>query len=148
MIVPDTNLLVYAHDLTAPDHRAARLWWENALSGSEPVGVPWIVVVAFVRLMTHPALSRNPMSVEQACDCVMGWLAVPVCRVLPAGSRTVDRFCALLRRAGTGGNLSTDALIAAVAEEHGGTIFSNDRDFDRFDGVRRKNPLTGLTTSR
>lgn len=141
MIVPDTNLLLYAHDLTAPDHRAARQWWERALSGSEPVGVPWIAIVAFVRLMTHPSLSRNPMSVEQACGCVVDWLAQPVCRVLPGGGSTADRFFELLRHAGAGGNLTTDALIAAVSEEHGGTIHSNDRDFDRFDGVRWRNPL-------
>lgn len=54
-------LLVYAHDLTAPAHKAARKWWEKSLSGQEPVGVPWVVVLAFVRLMTHATLSENPM---------------------------------------------------------------------------------------
>lgn len=141
MIVPDTNLLVYAHDLTAPAHQAARKWWEESLSGQEPVGVPWVVVLAFVRLMTHSTLSENPMSVEQARRCVMGWLEQPICRVLPAGPGTIERFFALLQGVGSGGNLCTDALIAAVAEEYGGTVYSTDRDFDRFDGIRWKNPL-------
>jgi uncharacterized protein len=141
VIVPDTNLLVYAHDLTAPEHAAARLWWEKCLSGAEPVGLPWVVILAFVRLMTHPTLSENPMSVERARQCVLSWLEQPVCRVLPGGPGAIDRFFDLLQRAGTGGNLCTDAMIAAVAEEYGGTVYSNDRDFDRFDGIRWKNPL-------
>jgi toxin-antitoxin system PIN domain toxin len=141
MIVPDTNLLIYAHDLTAPAHGVARKWWEDALSGTEPVGVPWVVVLAFVRLMTHPTLSENPMTVEQARQCVEGWLEQPVCRVLPTGPGTVDRFFDLLRRSGAGGNRCTDALIAAAAEENGGTVYSSDRDFDRFEGIRWQNPL-------
>ena len=56
MIVPDANLLIYAYSSTSPSHRAARRWWEDALSGHEPVGIPWIVVLAFVRLISHPTL--------------------------------------------------------------------------------------------
>lgn len=141
MIVPDTNLLIYAHDRTASGHAAAREWWESALSGTEPVGIPWVVILAFMRLMTHPSLSENPMSVEQARDCVTAWLAQPNCRVLPTGAATIDRFFEQLTKAGVGGNLCTDAMIAAVAEEYGGTIYSNDRDFARFDSVVWKDPL-------
>ena len=143
MIVPDANVLIYAHDQTAPAHKVARKWWERALTGSEPVGLPWVVILAFVRLMTHPSLSDNPMSVEQARECVAHWLEQPNCRVLPTGVATVDRFFRLLEKAGVGGNLSTDAMIAAVAGEYGGTVYSNDRDFDRFEGVVWKNPLLG-----
>lgn len=141
MIVPDTNLLIYAHDQTAPQHKAARRWWEAALSGTEPVGLPWIVVLAFVRLMTHPTLSENPMPVGQARECVEGWLAQPNCRVLPAGAVTLELFFEFLKSAGVGGNICTDALIAATAREYGGTVYSNDRDFTRFTGLYWKNPL-------
>ncbi len=143
MIVPDANLLIFAHDETAPAHRTARRWWEAALSGTEPVGIPWVVALAFVRLMTHPTLSENPMTVEQARECVEGWLKQPGCRLLPVGSSTVQLFFEFLGSAGTGGNLCTDALIAASAKEYGGTIYSNDRDFDRFPSVHWKNPLRG-----
>lgn len=141
MIVPDVNLLIYAHDSTAPAHRQARAWWESALSGSEPVGIPWIVVLAFVRLMTHPTLSENPMTVGQARERVEEWLRCDHVRLLTSETTTFSRFFDLLAAAGTGGNLCTDALIAALAEEHGGTVYSNDTDFDRFPGIAWRNPL-------
>jgi len=141
VIVPDVNLLVYAHDSTAPQHDPARKWWEAALSGNEPVGIPVVVLMAFVRLMTHPTLSENPMAVAQAKELVEGWLEQPNCRVLPVGDRTVALFLQLISELRQGGNLCTDAMIAASAKEYDGSVYSNDRDFDRFTDVRWTNPL-------
>jgi toxin-antitoxin system PIN domain toxin len=143
MIVPDVNLLVYAYDETSPCHDDAREWWEGALSGHEPVGVPWIVVLAFVRLMTHPTLAENPMTVDQAAAAVRSWLELDHLRLLSPSPATIGRFLDLLAAAGLGGNLSTDAMIAALAVEYGGCVYTNDRDFDRFDAVLWKNPLAG-----
>ena|SRR5215510_87548 len=84
MIVPDANLLIYAYDSTSPSHRAARRWWEDALSGSEPVGIPWIVVLAFVRLISHPTLLEHPLTVREAEGCVRQWVGLRSCAV--AGS--------------------------------------------------------------
>lgn len=141
MIVPDTNLLIYAYDRTAPAHRKARAWWESALSGHEPVGIPWVVILAFVRLMTHPTLSENPMSVDQARERVEEWLQCGHVRLLSPEATTFARFFDLLAAADTAGNLCTDALIAALAEEHGGKVYSNDTDFSRFPGIVWQNPL-------
>ncbi len=141
MIVPDTNLLIYAYDSKAPAHRRARAWWESVLSGHEPVGLPWIVVLAFVRLMTHPTLSENPMTAAQARERVEEWLACDQVRLLSPESTTLNRFFDLLTASGTAGNLCTDALIAALAEEHGGKVYSNDADFARFPGIIWHNPL-------
>lgn len=141
MIVPDANLLIYAYDSTAPAHRKARAWWESVLSGSEPIGVPWVVVLAFVRLMTHPTLSDNPMTVAEARERVEEWLGCPHVRLLSPEVTTFSRFFGLLTAAGIGGNLCTDALIASLAEEHGGKVYSNDTDFARFPGIASKNPL-------
>jgi len=141
MIVPDANLLIYAYDSTSEHHRAARTWWEETLSGSMPVGVPWIVVLAFTRLMTHPTLSNNPMTTAQARRAVDAWLAQGQVRLLSPTSITFSMFFDLLDAAGTGGNLSSDAMIAALAVEHGGRVYTNDIDFDRFPNVGWSNPL-------
>lgn len=141
MIIPDTNLLVYAYDAMSPRHARARSWWEDALSGGEPVGIPWIVILAFVRLMTHPTLSENPMTVAQAREAVAAWLALPHVRLLTTTPASFEHFFDLLSAAGTGGNLSTDAMIAALSVEHGGCVHTNDRDFARFHGVVWRNPL-------
>ena len=141
MIVPDVNVLIYAHDSSSPWHKRARAWWESCLAGSEAIGVPWVVVLAFVRLVTHPSMSENPMTVLDARACVQQWLESGQVRLLAVGQETLGSFFDLLEADGIGGNLTTDALIAATAYEHGGCVYSNDRDFDRFPGLRWKNPL-------
>ena len=141
MLIPDANLLIYAYDATSPLHRKAKTWWEQALSGVEPVGIPWVVITAFVRLMTHPTLSENPMTVEQCRAAVSDWLAVRHVRLLTPSTVTVQGFFDMLAAVGTGGNLTTDALIAAHAFEHGARIYSNDRDFGRFPNISWHNPL-------
>ncbi|MFM8230126.1 MAG: VapC toxin family PIN domain ribonuclease, partial [Chthoniobacterales bacterium] len=65
MIIPDANLLIYAHDASCPQHGKARDWWQRALSGPETVGIPWVVVLAFTRLMTSPQICANPLTVGQ-----------------------------------------------------------------------------------
>lgn len=142
MIVPDVNLLIYAHDETSPHHAESRDWWESALSGSEPVGLVWVVVLAFTRLLTHPHLSRNPLSVSEVREMVEQWMGCPCVRLLGLSGQGLARFFDLLEAADRGGNLSTDALIALHAMEHSATVFSNDHDFDRFPGVKRVNPLS------
>ena len=141
MIVPDVNLLIYAYDGTAPLHERARAWWEDALSGYEAVGVPWVVVLAFVRLMTHPTLVDNPMTVGQAQAAVDSWLSCDHVRLLSPSAVTLRYFLDLLGHAGTGGNLSTNAMVAALASEYGGCVYSSDRDIDRFPGILWRNPL-------
>ncbi len=141
MIVPDANLLIYAYDDTSPMHIKARQWWERVLSGTEPVGIPWVVILAFVRLMTHPTLSANPMTVSDAGKRVEDWFKCPHVRMLAPTLNTLKRFLALLESVGMVGNLSTDALIAATAEKHGGMVYFNDADFDRLPGIIRRNPL-------
>lgn len=141
MIVPDVNLLVYAHDSTSPSHKKARQWWEGLLSGPEPVGIPLVVGLAFVRLVTHPTLNENPMSIADARDRVDSWMATPVAQWLAGSGRSMGLAMDLLETAGRGGNLATDAFIAALSLEHGATVHTNDRDFARFRGVKWTNPL-------
>ena len=61
MIVPDVNLLVYAHDATSRRHNAARAWWETLLSGTTSVGLPWNAILGFIRVTTHGRILQNPL---------------------------------------------------------------------------------------
>jgi len=141
MIIPDANLLIYAHDEASPLHGKARPWWEGALFNTEPVGLPWVVVLAVTRLLTHPSICENPLPPRQVRRIVEHWLSFPHVRIIHLSENALGRFFDLLEEAAMGGNLSTDALIAIHALEHSATIASNDRDFDRFAGVKRINPL-------
>lgn len=141
MMVPDVNVLLYAYDSSSHLHSRAKAWWEGALSGGGAVGIPWVVVLAFTRLMTHPTLSSNPMTTEEVRERINEWFAQPQTLLLVPRAGTLDHMFDLLGALGVGGNLSTDALIAAHALEHGGVVCSNDHDFGRFQGVRWINPL-------
>jgi uncharacterized protein len=143
MIVPDANLLLYAYDAESPFHRGAARWWAGLLSGVEPVGLCPVVVFAFLRLSTNGKVFENPLNVRDASQHIASWLARPNVRLLVAGPRQVETVCALLTKAGTGGNLVTDAQIAALAMDYGATVHSADADFGRFAGLEWKNPLAG-----
>lgn len=141
MIIPDANLLIYAHDALAPEHPQANAWWRDTLSGQEPVGLPWVVLLAFTRIMTHPQISRQPIDTEQVREIIDDWCRAPCVRIIQVSDRALPVFFDLLKDARMGGNLSTDALIAVHAREHSATIYSTDHDFDRFSGIKLINPL-------
>jgi toxin-antitoxin system PIN domain toxin len=140
--LPDVNLLVYAADETAIQHKPAREWIETALSGSETVACTWLVLIGFVRITTNPRSFQNPWDVGKALDVVEGWLAQPAVTVVHPTNRHAAVLRDLLTPLGTAGNLTSDAHLAALAIEHGATLYSCDNDFSRFRGLRWVDPLT------
>jgi uncharacterized protein len=141
MIVPDANLLLYATNRDAPLHQAARRWLEKTLSGSEPAAFSWSVILAFLRLTTRPGVFRTPLPIEDSFERVADWLDVPGVQILQPGPRHFTILRDLLAPLGTGGNLTSDAHLAALAIEHNALLCSCDSDFARFAGLRWKNPL-------
>ena len=137
----DVNLLLYAMDETAPDHERARRWVEDVLSSPETVALPWVVLLAFVRLSTRAVVFAEPLTVDEALDVVDGWLARPNTTVVHPGPRHAALLRELLEPLGAAGNLTTDAHLAALAREHGATLCSRDADFSRFPGVDWLDPL-------
>ena len=141
MILADANLLIYAVDRESPHHAAARRWLEEVLSGSESLGIPWIVALAFVRITTHPRIMRKPLGVPRALEYIDGWLLQPFVKLIGPGESHWPILRNLLIASGTAGNLTSDAHLAALAIEYGATVASADSDFRRFAGVMHFNPL-------
>ena len=141
MIVPDINLLVYAHNDGAPYHDSARRWWEDLVNGSERVGVPWVVSTGFVRLMTHPRPLVHPATPARAVEYVREWFGFPHIAPINPGADHLTHLRRNLVAAGVGANLTTDAHVAALAMEYQAEVHSNDTDFSRFPGLRWRNPL-------
>lgn len=141
MILVDANLLLYAINNDAPRHQQARQWWEQVLSGTEFVGLPWVAALAFIRISTHPQIFSQPLKVESALLYLDEWLEQPVLQLVSPGNAHWSILCNLLRQTGTAGNLTTDAHIAALALEQGYTVFSADNDFKRYPGLKHVNPL-------
>jgi hypothetical protein len=141
VILPDLNLLVYAHDELAPLHRRARGWWEGLMTGRETVYLPWATVFGFIRLVTHPAVLVEPLAPQAALARVQGWLERPQAELVDPGPRHLEIVSRLFAATGVGGNLTTDTHLAALAIEHRCELHSNDSDFARFPGLRWRNPL-------
>lgn len=143
MIVPDINLLVYAHDSEFPRHGEVRDWWEELMNGSDSVGLAWFAMLGFIRIATNSKILDNPMEPATACEHVRSWLGRPQSIVIHPGARHAEIVFQLLEQAGSAGNLTTDAHLAALAIEHQAELHSADADMARFPGLRWVNPLKG-----
>jgi len=141
--LPDVNLLIYAADEDARQHEQALDWIEATLSGTETVAFAWHTLVGFLRITTQSRGARDPWPVERALDVIDGWLAQPVATVVHPTDRHALVLRDLLAPLGAGGNLTSDAHLAALAIEHGATLCSHDNDFSRFPGLRWLDPLRG-----
>lgn len=141
MKVLDANLLLHAVDEQSPRHVPARAWLERTLSGSETVGLTWLVMLAFVRVSTRATVFERPLDLLEALDLVDGWLGQPCTTVLDPTDRHRAVLRTLLEPLGTAGNLTNDAHLAAIAIEHGAEVCSCDTDFARFPGLRWTDPL-------
>jgi toxin-antitoxin system PIN domain toxin len=143
VILPDANLLLYAYDASSPFHAKSAAWWSRCLSGTEPVGLCPSVVFAFIRVGTSARAFAHPLTIEEASAHVQDWLEQPAAQWVEMQLQDVRRALGLLVEAGTGGNLTTDAQIAALALRLGAVVHTVDADYARFAGVRWFNPLTG-----
>jgi len=140
VVIVDANVLLYAVDRKSAHHEPARSWLDDALGGNEAVGLAWIALLAFIRVGTNPAILPTPMTIDEATAQVEAWLGAPAAVAAHPTPRHAALLRGLLRESGTGGNLTTDAHLAALAVEHGADVVSYDRDFARFPGISHRLP--------
>ena len=141
MVLPDTNLLLYAHMEQSKAHRKALEWWEGVVNSGASIGLTWVTILGFLRLSTKRTVFRPPLTVPQAEEHISAWFAQPNIRIVEAGHRHAAFLFELLREAGIAGDLTTDAHLAAMALEWNATIYSADADFGRWPRVKWVNPL-------
>lgn len=137
----DANLFLYAYHSSSVHHRAAKQWIEEAFSEAAPVCLSWQTVTAFIRISTAARVFDAPFSITQCIEIVNSWLAVPSVRMLTPGERHWEILGKLLAGAQCRGPLVMDAHLAALALEHGAALYTTDKDFTRFEGLRIVNPL-------
>jgi toxin-antitoxin system PIN domain toxin len=141
MILPDVNVLVYAHRRSAREHEAYRDWIDGLVNGEQAYAVSDVVLSGFVRIVTHRRIFDPPSTVNQALEFAGQLRHQPHCMLVQPGARHWEIFIRLCREANVRGNLVPDAFLAALAIEHGCELVSADRDFARFKGLRWRHPL-------
>lgn len=141
MIVVDLNILLYAVNRDAPEHERARSWWEQAVNGDEPVGLPWVVVLGFLRLSTSSRVFPRPLTPRAAVARVDAWLGRETVRLMREKDDHWATLKPIIEATGTAANLTTDAHLAALAMSHDAVLMSSDTGFARVRGLRWENPL-------
>ncbi len=142
MIALDANLLVYAHRIDSPFYRQAKPLVAQLAEGGSPWAIPWPCLHEFYSVATNPRIFTPSSTVEEAIRQIEGWMESPSLRLL---SETPVHWLALrelLSRGRVQGAMVHDARIAALCTAHGvRELWTADRDFSRFPGLRVRNPL-------
>jgi len=133
--IVDLNVLIYAADTATKHHVGARAWLDRAMAGTETIGLPTAVTVGFVRLTTNPRVMRSPLPAGRAVEIVRTWLRRSNVTVPQPTARHYDLIEELIEATGVGGNLVSDAHLAALAIEHRAELCTFDADFSRFPGL-------------
>ena len=142
MIVPDLDLLIFAHNDASPFHQEASVWWAELVDGAEPIGVPWQVSNGFIRQMANPTMIAAPWTPATATGEVRRWLGNAHVVALNPGPDYLEILEQFLAATGATMRLVPDATIAALAMENGAEVHTNNaRDFRRFPGLLWRNPL-------
>jgi uncharacterized protein len=141
VVLPDVNVLVYAHREDTRDHEDYRDWLEGVVDGPNAYGVSDLVLSGFVRLVTSPRVFREPTPLDRALAFTRAVRERPHCVHVTPGTRHWELFTSLVNEGAARGSLATDAWLAALAIESGCDWITTDRAFARFPGLRWRHPL-------
>jgi toxin-antitoxin system PIN domain toxin len=144
VIAVDTNILVYAHREDATWHDAADARLKDLAESSSPWAIPWPSIHEFLAIVTHPRIFAPPTPLAHAIDQVEAWLESPSLALLGEAEGYWARLRNNLEAGRIAGPAVHDARIAAICLQHGvRELWSADRDFAKFRGLRVVNPLAG-----
>ena len=142
MLLPDVNVLIYAHRIdSCDDHAAYADWLTDLATGHQPFALSSLALTGVVRIVTNPRIFKRPSTLDEVFAFIGELASRPNARIVHPGPNHLEIFEDICRQAGATGKLAADAQHAAVAIEHGCTMVTTDSDFDRFPGLRWQHPL-------
>ncbi|MBC8452459.1 MAG: type II toxin-antitoxin system VapC family toxin [Spirochaetes bacterium] len=141
MIVVDLNVLIYAVDEDSYHHTAAKAWLEKQLNGTESIGIPWVVLLGFLRIMTSRKVFSHPLTEDQTIEIIDQWLTHPLVRIPNPEHHHWFLMKELVLESGTAGNLTSDIHLAAIAMQSRAKLYTLDADFSRFNGLWWEKPF-------
>ncbi|MBF0473141.1 MAG: PIN domain-containing protein [Nitrospirae bacterium] len=68
MILLDTNILIYASDITSPFHAASKLLRDNGLKGETQLSITPQVLLEFFAVVTSQKRTANPIEPQKALE--------------------------------------------------------------------------------
>ena len=142
MLLPDVNILTYAHRVESPEHERYAEWLTKVAEGPEPFALSELGASGFVRIVTNPKIWQEPTTTEDALQFIQRLRARSNARLLTHGPASWDIFARLCLAARARGKLVADAYHAALAIEHGCELITADANFGRFPGLRQRHPLS------
>ena len=132
MLMPDVNVLVYAHRSDETVHLPYKRWLTDVVNGREPFALSVLVAVGFVRVVTNPKMYRVPTPLPTAIAVVDQLVVHPRCRLVLPSSGHWRHVAELCRSTNAHGKLVADAQHAAIAIDEGCTWVTRDGDFEAF----------------
>lgn len=138
----DVNLLLYSSDESSPFHAKATDLLARLAEGPELFYLFWPVLMGYLRMATHSAIFPRPLPVEAAVKNVEQFLALPHVRTPGEGEEFWRSYKAVTSGMVVAANLVPDAHLVALMRENGvDTLWSHDRDFRKFEGIRVRDPF-------
>lgn len=138
----DVNILLLASNSESPDHASAVRALKRLEGAEDLVYVAWITIMAYLRIATHPAIFRKPLTPSEARSNVDSLIGLPNVRLLSEGEGFWDVYKRIGDDLPLRGNLVPDAHLVAILKQHGvGRIHTRDRDFKKFQGLTVIDPL-------
>jgi toxin-antitoxin system PIN domain toxin len=141
VLLPDVNVLIYAHRREAPEHARYAAWLRRLAEGPEPFAVSELGASGFVRIVTNPRIWDEATPTDDALAFIERLRSRSNARLLTHGPASWEIFAQLCSAARARGKLVADAYHAALAIEHGCELVTADGDFSRFAGLRCRHPL-------
>lgn len=144
MIAFDTNILVHAHRAESPFHQAAFAAVKRAAEGATPWATTWTNLHEFLAVVTHTKIFKQPTPIEQALVQVNAWRNSPSLVVLGEEESYWLVLAEIIGKGQVTGPRIHDARVAALCLLHQvEVLYTADRDFSRFPGLKTANPLIG-----
>ncbi len=138
----DVNVLLYASDTASPFHQRAADFLSELAKGPDILYLAWSTVMGYLRISTHPAIFASPLGPDEAARNVDALLHLPHVRMLAEEEGFWELYRDVTRTVPARGNDVPDAHLATLLRQHGvATLFTNDRDFRKFDFLNVRDPF-------
>lgn len=138
----DVNILLYASNVVSPLHAAAKTFLDGRARDTDLFCLTWPTLMGYLRMATHPGIFEVPLSPDAAIANVESLLALPRVRVVTETEGFWEVYRDVTSEFSVRGNLVPDAHLVAILRHHGvDRLYTNDRDFRKFDALRAVNPF-------